>query len=273
MANSDLLKEKLFRIKENNFLIDDSTNVFEISLNMMQYIGSVDAELRDNLIYSTFNRWTINGVYTCEQMRQLLNICLDEEHLFYKIGEKETDSVFTRTFSVLIIPLAMYLDSTMKFLTKDEIKIIKEKLIKYVKLEKDCRGYVECKGWAHSTAHVADALEDVAKSDYINHDELLEILDAIKMKICISDYTYINKEDERMVKATLSVFNRKLLKDDEIIKWIKSFANKEKTGKYPEELFLIANIKLFLRSLYFEMMYQKDTEIFTEIILDALQKL
>ena len=273
MINSNLLKEKLIKIKDDNYLLDDSVNVLEISLNMMQHIGSIDYELRDDLIYSTFRVWTINGVFTTEQMCQLLKICLDEEHLFYRIGERDTDSVFTRSFSALIIPLAMYLDNNFKFLFKQEIIEIKEKLIKYMELENDYRGYVKCKGWAHSIAHVADALEDVVKSDYISRDELLEILDAIKTKICINDYVYINNEDERMVMAVMSAFNRKLLQDDEIIKWIKSFVSIKKIGKYPEELYLISNIKTFLRSLYFKMLYQKDCEIITQTILDALQNL
>jgi len=273
MVDSNLLKEKLIKIKEDNYLIDDSINAFDISLNMMSYLGSVDSELRDRLIYSTFLKWTINGVYTSEQMRQLLKISLDDAHLFYRIGERDTDSVFTRSFSVLIIPLVLYFDSSNRFLTKEEIINIKEKLIEYMELENDFRGYVEYKGWAHSMAHVADALDDIAQSDYINHDDLLDLLDAIKMKMSVINYAYINEEDERMVIATMSVFNRKLLEDNEIIKWIKGFVNIAKTGKHPEELYRKANTKIFLRSLYFKMLNQKNSEIFTEVILDTLQNL
>jgi hypothetical protein len=268
MLNSNLLKEKLIKIKENNYVINDSVNVFEMALDMLQHIGSTDSEFRDRLIYSTLSKWTISVAFTSEQMHELLRISLDEAHLFYKIGERDTDSVFTRTFSVLIIPLALYLDNSIKFLSKEEIIDIKEKVIKYLELENDVRGFVEGKGWAHSTAHAADALEDIARSEYINHDELLEILDVIKMKICISNYTYINEEDERMVIAAMSVFNRRLLEDEEVIKWIKSFGSIEKTVQH-----LIVNTKHFLRSLYFKTLYQKKFEMITEAILYTLQDL
>lgn len=271
--NSNLLKEKLIKIKVNGYINNDSANVIEIALDMMKYIGSVDSELRDELIYSTFLKWTINNVFTSEQMYQLLKISLDEEHLFYKIGEKDTDSVFTRTFSLLFIPLVLYLDSNTNFLTKEETIAIKDKVIKYLELEKDMRGYVVDKGWAHSTAHAADTLDEIAKSQYINYDELLEILHAIKTRVCINNYTYINKEDDRMVTAIMTVFSRNLIDDNKIVEWIKGLGDIEKTGKYPEEHHLIMNTRNLLRSLYFEMLHQKSSEIFTKAILETLQKL
>jgi hypothetical protein len=253
----DELKEKLIDIEKNNFGVDN-VNVFETAFAMMQNIGSIDPVLRDELIYHTFHQWTINGVLSTDQMRHILYLCLDDEHLFYKIGEKNTDSVFTRTFSVLLIPLAFYVDSKVKFLSENEVNNVKDKVIQYLKSENDVRGYVMGKGWAHSTAHAADALEDIAKSEYIGHDALLEILAAIKGKICIDHYTYINNEDERMAVATLSVFGRALLGNDEIANWIKSFCFIKKTRKSPEDLHLAINTKNFLRSLYFMIYDQKD---------------
>ncbi len=273
VANSDLLKAKLIKIKVDNYAINDSDYGYEIALDMMKYIGSIDSEFRDELIYSSFLKWTINNVFTSEQMYQLLKISLDESHLFYKIGEIDSDSVFTRTFSLLIIPLVLYVDNNTNFLTKDETIDIKDKVIKYLDLEKDIRGYVDGKGWAHSTAHAADALDDIAKSRYINYDELLEILGAIKTKVCINNYTYINKEDDRMATAIKSVISRNLIEDNEIVKWIKSFGNIEKTGKYPEEQHLIVNTRNLLRSLYFLMLYQRSSEVVMEAILETLIKL
>jgi len=271
--DSDLLKEKLNQIKADNYAIHDSENILPIAFSMMQYIGCVDPELRDELIYSTFLKWTVNRVFTAEQMSQLLKISLNESHLFYKIGEQNTDSVFTRTFSLLIIPLAFELDSQTEFLTQEETIDIKNKVVQYLELEKDVRGYVVGKGWAHSTAHAADALDDIAKSRYMNHDELMEILHAIKSRVCIKNNTYINGEDDRMATAMMSVIKRNLIADNEIVKWIKSFGEIEKTGNYPEEHHLIMNTRNLLRSLYFQLLSQSSSNMFTEAILETLRKL
>ncbi|WP_155889949.1 hypothetical protein [Peribacillus kribbensis] len=68
---------------------------------MLANIGSVDSELRDSLIYSTYCKLMKGNHLTTGQMESLFDACLDENRLFYKIGEKESDSVFTRSFSSL----------------------------------------------------------------------------------------------------------------------------------------------------------------------------
>lgn len=246
--NLDELKEKLSDIKADNYL-PGNADIGELITEMMRNIGSADYVLRDELIYSTLNKWTVIGVISAAQMREMLSVCLDDEHLFYKIGEYGTDAVFTRTFSVLIVPLAFYIDSKERFLSEPEVNDIKERVIRYLELEKDVRGYVEGKGWAHSIAHAADALDDIAKSEYIGRSALLEILAAMKDKVCVDYYTYIHKEDERMAAAALSVFEREVLRREEIVRWINSFGD-----AYSIDTFTAGthheNIRKFLRSLY-----------------------
>lgn len=248
------LKKELLEIENNDFA-PGNKDVFKTAMDMMRHIGSTDSDLRE-LIYDVFNKWIIKGIFTPSLMREILNKSLDGEHLFYKIGEKDTDSVFTRTFSVLIVPLALYMDQKQAYLTEDEIVNVKNKVISYLKLEEDLRGYVEGKGWAHSTAHGADALDDIAKSIFTGHDDLIEIIAAIKEKMCIEDYTYINEENERMAAAVLSVFERGLLKNEEIAYWINSFGS-IKTQGYNRSMHLAVNTKNFLKSMYFKI-YNKD---------------
>lgn len=140
-----LLKEQLRKIKENNYAIYDEIDSFTLALRMLEKIGSPDPELRDNLIYNVIGNWIINGIFTPDQMRKLLNISLDEKHLFLKLGEKETDSVFTRTFSVLIIPLILMIHARKNFLSETEIMEVKENVFTYTISEQDLRGYVKAK--------------------------------------------------------------------------------------------------------------------------------
>lgn len=135
--------------------------LFPILLN---HIGSTDSYLRDELIYSAFGTWTLRyNVIDQEQLRSLLPIILNERHMLYNIGEKNTDSVFRRSFSILLLPLILITHRSQHFLTAPEIRQVKEKLIYFLENEKDLRGFVSEKGWAHSIAHAADALDDIAK--------------------------------------------------------------------------------------------------------------
>jgi hypothetical protein len=264
------LKKILKEIKEDNYRIPASLDTNEIVMEMMHEIGNTDAELRDELIYSIMNHWIINNEITTDKLKKLLVISMDDKHLFFKIGEMNTDSVFTRSFSILLIPLILTNNRQHKFLSESEIKNIYMKVADYFIREKDLRGYVKDKGWAHSVAHAADALDDLALCPEIEYKELLYILDIIKSKVCINSYVYINEEDERLVTAIISIFNREIIKNEEFCEWIKSFSELKRTGRYPEDHNLVINVKNLLRSLYFRLIRLDDTEMITEQIKDTL---
>jgi hypothetical protein len=268
-----ILKDELSKIKANQYKVPVNLNAFDLAVDMMEHIGDVDSELRDNLIYSTILNWVTQDVFNTQQMRELLNISLDDQHLFWKIGEIGTDSVFTRSFSMLMIPLVLDMDRKYPFLAQEEVRMIKNKLLNYIMLEKDRRGYVENKGWAHAIAHTADALEDLSQSIHMDETCLIEILHAIHETIAVNDYLYINGEDERMVTATVSIFKRNVLEDMDINGWIHSFSKAGKLGKHPEDDFLHKNIKCFLRSLYFRLVEDNQLRRFTDTIVATIRSI
>jgi hypothetical protein len=247
------LKEKLKAIKSENFKVPDDIDVFEMILSMMEYLGDSDSELRDDLIYSTLSSWIMNKAMSKEQLKQLIEIILDHKHLFYKIGERDTNSVFMRAFSVLLVATIIYVHREDAFLNKGELIAIKNKLIHYLAEEKDVRGYLSEGGWAHTTAHSADALDELALCKELEHEDLLEILKAIKNKVCINYHAYICYEDERLAYAANSLINRDLLDEEELAEWIKSFQEYKEKADLPNHFYLITNIRNFLNSLYYRL--------------------
>lgn len=268
-----ILKKRLQEIKMNDYQLPQEINYFDLTLKMLNNIGDVDPELRDDLIYLVLGNWILREVFSTNELQQILDILLDERHLFYKIGEKGTDSVFTRSFSVLMIPLILSIHINKPFLSKEEVKKIKTEVIRYVKEEQDVRGYVQNKGWAHSAAHGADALDELAKCNYLGKDDMLQILRAIQNKISINNYIYFNGEDERMTTAVVSVLKRKLLDDIEIKNWIEDLTQIEKTGDFSIDHKLKTNIKTFLRSLYFRILDDEDLRKYIPKIREELKKL
>ena len=267
MQTSQKLKDTLIKIKKDNYNICEKLDIDKLIVDMLEYIGSVDFELRDNLIYSTFYSFTQKNILTVNQMKNILKVCLDEEHLFFNIGEKNTDSVFTRSFSVLTIPLALLMNSNSGFLEKTDIIHIKGKVADYIKKEKDFRGFVVGKGWAHSVAHAADALKYLAENEFILHDDLKEILGIIKFMISNEKLVYNYGEDTRTAKVFLSVLKRKLLSDKEIIDWLYSlnFPHFSETVTYPDIIHLKENQKGFLQSVYFYLLKKNEKMIVNKI--------
>lgn len=99
---------------------------------------------------------------------------------------------------------------------------------------------------------------------------MLYILNAIKSKICINNYTYIDFEDERITTAVVSIINRNTLEHSEIIDWIKDFKNIQRTGQHHIDFRLIMNIRNFLRSLYFRLLNKNNPKELIESIKETL---
>ena len=271
------LKEDLINIRENDY---DFTgyNLDKLSLKMIENIGTTDGEFRDGLIYTTFGHMIlIQDLLNPNQLNQLLNICLDDQHLFYKLGEKETDSVFARAFSVLIIGLILNADHRHSFLSEEDFRLVKDQLFKYFLNENDIRGYVDGKGWAHSLAHAADALIGIANHPYSSENELVELLDIIKTRVLVSDSVYNHSEDERMALPVFHVLQRGLLSDYHILNWLGDFQSQlkeqQKLIPSPDDLNIMLNVHNFLFSLYFRLRFEKTGNHFQEEIEKTLDSI
>ena len=275
MKNENQLKQQLIDIKDNNWSIPSDTDKYELTIEMLENIGSIDPELRDELILALLSDMIVENHLTNEEVKSLLELSLSEKHLFCNIGKIEDDSVFNRTFTLLIIVAMLYRhhQNTDNLFTEEEIKRICTEVIRYTRQEKDARGYVEIKGWAHSAAHTGDVFNMISQCPEIKKPELLAILEAIKDKVCINYYAYVNAEDERLICAVIEVIKREVLTDEEFVNWIKCFENIEKTGKYPEDHNLISNHKNFLSALYFRLKRKDDKQVFMDTVEQVINSI
>jgi hypothetical protein len=244
------------------FLNNSTTEGVDINLllqEMLNQIGSIDSELRDNLIYSAFGKLILENYLSENQMKHILESCLDEHHLFFQIGNCNTDSVFTRSFSSLVIALILHRDHTNSFLTETQAKKAINSIILYLEQERDKRGFVEGKGWAHSVAHGADALTEAVKHPHFDSSLSKNCLNSIKASI-LSDTVFIDDEDERLIFA-IEALIEKGLADECLLEWVHSFIE-ELDGIKPEEGFSLSffrtntNVMNLFKSLYFRLLYK-----------------
>ncbi|WP_456278823.1 DUF2785 domain-containing protein [Bacillus sp. AK128] len=265
---SHLKNENLhhLRFKDLECLIDE----------MLDNIGAIDPELRDTLIYPTFIKIIDQGGLTKEQHQYILNHCLDDQHLLYKIGEKNTDSVFTRSFSSLVIAGLLSKDRQIGDFSHECIKNVYQKTEWYLKNEQDTRGFVEEKGWAHSIAHGADLLVSVVRHPKSTESCSLEVLNIIS-NCLLKDATYIDDEDERLIFVIEALIERNL--DEKMLnEWIIQLLNqlewiKEQestSNRYYRTKFNISN---FLKALYFRMGFKEIGSGVRDVINDELKVL
>lgn len=263
------LKTLLRNIKDNKYTVSEGVNPYKLSLELMDYIGDIDGELRNDLVYSVLVGWIMTDVLTFEEAHNILMIALDEKHILNGLGEIN-DTVFGRTFSVEVAACIIY--KHRKLLSDSDILKAFNIVLKFYNEDRDVRGFVEGKSWAHGAAHGADALMEFAQCEIIGYEGLKEILDSIHKKIKINCYGYINNEDERMISAVKAVLERDIIPVEEIKEWIRSIGNREKEGIVPDCLFIEHNVILFLKSLYFRLVDNTKYDQLAKIVKEVLKE-
>src|SRR5579859_6691065 len=153
-------KAYLHAIADNHYQLPEDIDRFAFLQALLQNFNTTDAELRDELTYMILAHAIIDletaDRLSAEQREALLLTCIDVAHLFYSIGEVGTDSIFMRSFSLLIIAALLYADARLQRISEGATRKTQTALLRYAREERDWRGYIKGKGSAHSVAHLSD---------------------------------------------------------------------------------------------------------------------
>ncbi|MET3729330.1 hypothetical protein ABID52_002911 [Fictibacillus halophilus] len=221
---------------------------------MILHIGSPNSDLRE-MVYRSFYMSIIHDQLDYETVKKLLDYSL--KHLLFKgIGESGTDSVFTRAFTTILIAVIIHKDIEVDFLPKETLIEVKNEIKKYIELERDVRGYVPVKGWAHSIAHVADTCDELIKSEKIAEVEYFSIVEVLLKKYCRTPTGFLHGEDERVVTAVLAMLKKEVGLEElkQFVEGIPSLLKSQKEELSSEKYwFVMANCKSLLKSLFVEV--------------------
>jgi len=213
------------QIVNSDFAVPEGYTVADLTPELIEFLGSTDIEVRDPFGYMILAHWMVRDrLYSADELRamgaQLVH------NLGNCLGEKDTDSVFLRSFSVLILSLIVHRDNQQPFLTETEVQNLFRWTLEYFATEQDLRGYVPGKGWAHSVAHTADMLKSLARSRYLKAADLEQILTAIADKMTLPvTALYVHSEDERLVNAIMEILKRGMLDWPAWDMWLERFVS------------------------------------------------
>ncbi|MBN2115594.1 MAG: DUF2785 domain-containing protein [Anaerolineales bacterium] len=268
-------------LARNDYKIPSGHTLGELTEILFGYLSSTDPELRDKIGYDVYANWLEREMYTKEEISAHVEELLAA--LAKGIGETESDSVFLRAFSVLFLAEIVYSDNRKPLLEKEQVQAIFEKGISYLHTEKDPRGHVPVKGWAHALAHTADLMLELGRNRHLNESDLQEILNGISTKMVhATNHLYMHGEDERLARAIMEVLRRDLIPLRKVELWAKSFLQPDGgdwKGALEEEGRTRAfhNIRNLLRSIYLELVADQeempDRETLKKIFFSALQDL
>jgi len=267
-------------IQENNYAIPAEQTPTSLTAELFAYLGSIDPELRDEIAYDIFANFLERDYYSLEEIEIYIANLL--ANLEVGIGERESDSVFLRSFSVLCLAEIIYNDNKAPRLKEPIVKTVLEKGLWYLAAENDPRGYVEGKGWAHALAHTADLLLVLGKSPNTGGRDHRMILNDIRAKLTKStNWVYLHGEDDRTSRAVLEILRRDTLSGEFLKKWLNSFLEPEDgtwKGAWTKEESTRAffNVRSFLRSLYLQVKTEDNLpqqENLEQMFLETIQNL
>lgn len=263
-------KKFLHTIADNGYELPGDIDAFALATALLANFASTDSELRDELSYMVLTSAIIEKQKLAPaQLSDLLAIALDDDHLFYRIGESETDGIFLRSFSNLLIAAILYIDSKNPHLPAEMILRTQKALFRYAQQERDWRGYVEEKGWAHAMAHLSDALDECAQHGATTTAARQDILALLRKLAQITDPLH-QEEDIRLAKVAYHIIIGKQVSDEFISSWLET-CYVPRGGDVPSWN-SATNSKNFLRSLYFCLLWDNMALKFVDQISDLLQQ-
>lgn len=245
-------------IIENDYQIPEDKDLDTLTTELIDYLQSTNAELRDEIAYNVLARWIISHQYYSDsQLIQLVEKLIP--NLNQSLGNHDDDTVFGRSYSVLVLSLLAYQNDRSDFMPESLAHSLLDEARSYLITERDHRAYVEGKGWANACSHTCDLLKFLSRNPAIRTEDAKRILDTVAEKVMMqTSYIFHHDEDERLAQVVMGILDLSLLTTLELEDWLRHFHDWHASHKLRDEYNLIyhatyQNIKNFLRSLYLQM--------------------
>lgn len=247
------------QVLETDMSVPAEPSLNDLTAELVAMLGSVDPVERDHIAYPVLATWLGQGVYDD------LLVSLGDgvaAGLSVGLGDVDRDGVFRRTFSALILADCVRRDNAAHLLPIDAVVTWADRGLTWLVRERDLRGFVPDKGWAHAVAHGADLIGALATSRHFDATELTVLLDVIADRLVAETaYRLTHGEDDRLAYATMAILHRDALSPDLLEAWVgrlDAAANR----RPPDDLGTTAqewppapmhNTRSFLRALYLQL--------------------
>jgi hypothetical protein len=197
-AEEDALVVRLRALRERGFDVAEE-DAFPLALEIFDHLGSPDPELRDELGMTALGTWVVDhGRFRPYELQELRRRALGDHGIRFELGRSGDDTVFRRTFSLLVLAIVLFADKQRPFLDESEFREVADGLVEYCEGERDLRGFVPGRGWAHAVAHAADVADECATSRFGTREVCERLLAAFDALVSRADEVFQAEEDERV---------------------------------------------------------------------------
>lgn len=242
------------QVHDDDFKVPPHLPLSDLTADLTILLGDADPRQRDGLALNVLATWIERGVYD-----DLLPGLGDgmSAGLRIGLGERDTDTIFRRSFSALILAECIARDNQRPLVPGGKVLEWGDRLASWLLTEQDLRGYVPDKGWAHAVAHGADALGVLAASPHVSAAEMAVLLDVIGERVAQPvDHLFVNGEPDRLALATIEVLRRERVPFDIVESWLSSLVETRPQSRnrlHRDPHLDTGNIDAFLRALYLQL--------------------
>ncbi|KRB72791.1 hypothetical protein ASE01_22380 [Nocardioides sp. Root190] len=225
----------------------------DLTADLTRMLGDPDPQVRDGVAYPFLATWTEHGVYDDLLTGLGDGMCAGLE---VGLGERDTDSVFRRSFSALVLAECIDRDTRVRRQPPSRILQWGDRLAAWWIRERDLRGFVPGKGWAHAAAHGADALGALARSPHFGVTELTVLLDVVADRVLDVDTPLlVHGEPDRIAHAVMEILRRNRVPLEIVEPWVRRLENGAKARAPIGEDVLpeVGNAQAVLRALYLQL--------------------
>jgi hypothetical protein len=262
------------QVQANGLEVPTDRPLAELTAELTGMLGDPDPAVRDGLAYPTLATWVRDGVY--DELLEGLGDGM-ASGLAVGLGDSGTDTVFRRSFSALVLADCIGRDNAAHLVPGDTVVRWGDRLASWLVRERDLRGYVPGKGWAHAVAHGADALGVLATSEAMTRLELTVVLDVIADRVLLpAEAPMTCGEDDRLAHATMRVLHRNLLPLDVLEPWVARLAENARPASLEDRDPYLASgdAQRFLRALHLQLaLAPGPPEIRTDLLLVLIDRL
>ena len=241
------------RVEQSGHRVPDDRPLAELTSELTSMLGDPDPERRDRIAYTTLAAWVSTGVY--DELLQGLGDGM-VSGLAVGLGESGTDTVLRRSFSALILGECLERDNAQHLVPADTVLGWGDRLAGWYLRERDLRGYLPGKGWAHAAAHGADALGALAGSEAMGGEELGVLLDVVTERLFdTAGMPLLYDEHDRLALASMRILGRDLVGTEVLESWVHRLGEAAGPAHVTEAEPLPAsyNVQGFLRALHLQL--------------------